>query len=93
MAREIAATTINAFFNLLYILIIIRVVLSWFQISRRNVLIDLVYALTEPLLAPVRALLRKSPLGGGSGMMMDLSPLVLILFIMLIRNILLGFTI
>jgi len=92
MARDIAATTINAFFNLLYVLIIIRVVLSWFQISRRNVLIDLVYALTEPILAPVRTLLRKSPLGG-SGSMIDLSPLVLILIIMLVRNILLGFTI
>jgi len=92
MARDIAATTINAFFYLLYILIVVRVVLSWFQITRRNVLIDLVYALTEPILVPVRALLRKSPLGG-SGSMIDLSPLVLILIIMLVRNILLGFTV
>lgn len=91
MASAIVVT-INIFVNLLYLLIMIRVVFSWVQISRRHVLVDLLYALTEPLLNPVRVLLRKSPLGG-PGMMMDLSPLVLILIITLVRNILVGFII
>lgn len=89
MARVIVIT-INTLENLLYILIAVRVVISWVRISRRHVLVDLVYALTEPLLIPVRALLRKSPLGG-PGMTLDLSPLVLIIIIALIRNIIVGF--
>ncbi|MDR2649993.1 MAG: YggT family protein [Clostridiales bacterium] len=85
-------TAIDCFVNLLYILIAIRAVFSWVQFSRRNILIDLVYTLTEPLLAPIRSLFRKSPLGG-PGVRLDLSPLVLFLLITLVRNIILGFII
>ena len=87
---RVLVITIDIFVNLLYLLIIFRVVLSWIRPSRRNVFIDLVYALTEPLLAPIRALLRKSPLGG-TGMSLDLSPLVLFLLINLAKNIIMGF--
>ena len=90
MTRDVLEITINVFVNLLYLLIVIRVVLSLVQFSRRNALIDLVYNLTEPLLAPIRTLLRKSPLGG-SGTRLDLSPLVLYLLIYLAKNIILGF--
>ena len=81
---------IETFVNLLYLLIIIRAVIIWVQFSRRNIFFDMVYSLTEPLLAPVRARLRKSPLGG-AGQAFDLSPLVLILLVNLARNIILGF--
>ena len=90
MTREVLIITVNTFVNLLYLLIVIRVALTWFRISSRNVLIDLVYTLTEPLLAPIRALLRKYPLDG-LGTRLDLSPLVLFLLITLIKNIVIGF--
>ena len=90
MTRDVLRITVDTFVNLLYLLIVIRAVLSWIRLSRRNFLVDVVYALTEPLLAPIRALLRKSPLGG-SGMSLDLSPLVLFLLISLVKNIILGF--
>jgi len=89
MAR-ILSYTVDILVNLMYLLIIIRVILSWVQLSRRNVFIDLVYALTEPLLAPIRALLRKSPLAG-PGIPLDLSPFVLFLIISLVKNIVKGF--
>jgi len=92
MTREVLIITINTFVNLLYLLIVIRVVLSWIRFSRRNVLTDLVNALTEPLLSPIRALLRKTPLGG-SGTTLDLSPFVLFLMINLAKNIIMGFII
>ena len=91
MAR-ILSDTVDIFVNLLYLLIVIRVVLSWIRFSRRNMFINLVYALTEPLLAPIRALLRKFPMGGLS-MPLDLSPLVLFLIITLMKNIIKGFII
>ncbi|MDR1558513.1 MAG: YggT family protein [Clostridiales bacterium] len=86
----ILTTAIDCVVNALFLLIVIRVVLSLVRFSRRNVLTDLVYTLTEPLLAPIRSLLRKTPLGG-TGMSLDLSPLVLFLLITLVRNIILGF--
>jgi len=58
--------------------------------ARHNIFIDTVYSLTEPLLAPVRALLRQSPLGA-PGMAVDLSPFALFLLIDLARNIMKGF--
>jgi YggT family protein len=91
MAR-ILAIAIDYFTNVIYILILVRVVLSWLPISRDNAIVRFVYNLTEPLLAPIRGLLDKSPLGG-SGMMLDLSPLVLFLIITLVKNILVGFLI
>jgi len=82
--------TIGVFVRLLYILIFIRIILSFLQYSRRNIFTDAVQILTEPLLAPVRALLRKSPLGA-RGVTPELSPFVLLLIISLARNIIVGF--
>ena len=89
MAR-ILSEAVDIFVRLLYLLIFIRVILTFIRFSRRNVFIDIIYALTEPLLAPVRALLRKSPLGA-PGLTFDLSPFALYLLINLTRNIVVGF--
>ena len=89
-SASVLSVAVETFVNLLYLLIIIRAVILWVQYPHRNIFIDLVYTLTEPLLAPVRARLRKSPLGG-TGQALDLSPLVLILLINLARNIIQGF--
>lgn len=56
-------------------LILIRVLLSWFPVNRNNPIINIIYILTEPILEPIRRLLNKSPLGG-SGMMLDFSPVI-----------------
>lgn len=66
--------------------ILIRVLLSWLPIDRDNPIVRLVYSLSEPLLQPIRNLLRKSPLG--DGMMIDFSPVILILILQGIQTIL-----
>ena len=81
---------VDVLVRLLYLLIIIRVVMSLLRFSRRNIFTDVIYGLTEPLLAPIRALLRKSPLGA-PGLTLDLSPFALYLLINLTRNIIMGF--
>ena len=58
----------------LELLIIVRVVLSYIERdpTRRSAFSEFVFALTEPILAPIRRLL---PQGGG----FDFSPLIVIL--------------
>jgi len=83
--------TVNTFFKLLEFLILARVILSWIPIGRNNTLVQVLYALTEPILSPIRSLLDKSPLGG---MMLDFSAwfaMILLYFIqMIVVNIFLG---
>ena len=76
------------FTNFIYILILLRVLISWFRISENNAIVRLLYVLTEPILSPIRSLIRKSPLGG-PGMVLDFSPIIAYFLVMLIRQLLL----
>ncbi|MFA5564780.1 MAG: YggT family protein [Acidimicrobiia bacterium] len=70
------------------IILLARVVLSWFPISRGSFLegvASLLYALTEPLLGPLRRVLPPVRLGG---MGLDLSPLIVFFGINILREIL-----
>lgn len=69
--------------NIYDLLILIRCLLSFVAMGAQNKFTDFIYGVTEPLLAPVRALLSKTPLGN---MMLDFSPVVVILLL----NLLLG---
>jgi len=71
---------------ILEVLIIVRIVISWLPVPRDNQLVDLLYKLTEPILAPVRNLLEKSALGKNS--MIDFSPVIVFLLIGLIKSVL-----
>lgn len=71
---EILASAVSIFFNLLFFAILVRCIISWLPLSRNNFLVRIVYALTEPILGPIRRLIEKSPLGGG--MMIDFSPVI-----------------
>jgi YggT family protein len=51
------------------IVIVVRVIMSWIQVSHTNPIVGLVYSLTEPVLDPVRRIL---PNMGG----FDISPIV-----------------
>lgn len=56
----------------LWILVLGRVILSWVDPTGRNALSQYVFAMTEPLLAPIRRLLPRTG-------MFDFSPLILML--------------
>lgn len=80
---------INLFFGLIESLIFIRIILSWLPINRDNKYIRSLIMLTEPVLGPIRKMIKKSIFGGGN-MMLDFSPLIAIVLIDLIKNILKG---
>ena len=69
---------INTIFFILYMAIVIRIVISWVDADPYNQIVQIVYSVTEPLLAPFRAL----PLKFGG---MDFSP-ILAFFVLKIVN-------
>ena len=73
---------INIAFEILTIIIFIRVILSWFPHNPYQPLIKLIYQLSNPILNPIRNIV--SPIGG-----IDISPIILIFIIQLIKNIIL----
>lgn len=62
------------------IVLLIAVILSWLPVDRRQPLARAVRSLTEPALAPIRRVL--PPMRG-----LDLSPLVLLVVLRILRNI------
>jgi len=60
---------------------VVAVILSWVPVRRSNPLVTLVRRLTEPVLAPLRALL--PPMGG-----VDFSPMLLLLVLQFLKQIL-----
>lgn len=80
--------------QLLNVLILIRVMLSWFPVKPENKLVRFIYMTTEPILGTIRGLINKSPLGG-PGLMIDFSPIFAYLMVQLvtsfIANILISF--
>ncbi|NPV91450.1 MAG: YggT family protein [Firmicutes bacterium] len=71
---------VNLVFEVLYILIIIRCVLSFIRHDPYNPLIKLVYQLTEPLLSPFRKLMRP-------GMGIDFSPILAFLVLQILERV------
>lgn len=73
-------SAIGIFVRVINFLVFIRVIMSWFPVNNSNALVRLLYALTEPILGPVRSIIQKSPLGG-PGMMIDFSPIIALFFL------------
>ena len=69
--------------------LVIRVLLSWVPIPKNNVLVTLLYQVTEPILAPIRAIIEKSPIG--RNMYVDFSPLIAFILLDLVRSIVARF--
>jgi YggT family protein len=68
-------TAIDYFGKVIETAILIRVIMSWIRISDRNPVYGIVFAVTEPILSPIRRAIFKSPLGG-SGLQLDFSPII-----------------
>ena len=73
---------INIAFQILIMIILIRIILSWFPHNPYNPLIRIVYQISNPILNPIRHVI--SPIGG-----LDISPIIAIFIIQLIKNIIL----
>lgn len=70
--------------------LIIRVLLSWLPISNNNRFVDMLYTITEPVLGPIRNLLRRSSFLNNSMLsMIDFSPIVAFVLCDIVRNVIL----
>lgn len=67
------------------LIVLVAVVLSWLNLSEDNPLVRITRALTEPVLAPIRRIL--PDIGG-----LDLSAMVLLMLLRLLRTFLLATT-
>ena len=76
-------TFINILFYVLWAAILGRVILSWINLSPQNPIVVLIYGITEPILAPIRRVL---PSMG----MLDLSPMIALIVLIVIQRILLS---
>jgi len=70
-------------FKVIYFLLVIRIVLSWFIADSYNSTVSTLYAVTDPILAPFR----KLPLQIGG---LDLSPIVAFLAISFLDHFVVG---
>lgn len=61
------------------ILIFIRVLISWIPVDRNNRLIDALFQLTEPVLAPIRRIMPRTG-------MIDFSPVIALLILSFIER-------
>ena len=73
---------INISFEILTYIIFIRVILSWFSHNPYQPIIKLIYQISDTILSPIRSIV--SPIGG-----VDISPIIAIFMIQLIKNIIL----
>jgi YggT family protein len=70
-------------FRIVYFLLVVRIILSWFQVNPYSELVQILYRITEPILAPFRRL----PLRLG---MIDFSPILAFIALSFLENIVVG---
>ena len=74
---------VSILFQILVLAILVRALLSWFNLPPGNPIVNLLYDITEPILAPLR---RVVPRIG----MMDITPVVAILLLQFIQRVLID---
>ena len=77
------AALVEAIGTLLYLIILARILLSWFpNVSRENTVVSFIYFMSEPILAPIRRMLPTTSV-------FDFAPMLAIILIFIIQEILL----
>lgn len=87
MPFSIIVRTIDVIFQLLFIFILVRVVLSFIQIPVNNItrpILTFIYDITEPILKLVRNVIPPIMVGG---MGLDLSPVIAMILLNIIQAI------
>ena len=70
---------VSIIFNILYFILVIRIIISWVGADPYNEIVRIVYKITDPLLAPFRAL----PLRLGA---IDFTPIVAFLVLSILKS-------
>jgi len=71
---------VNILFEVLTLAVLARVVLSWFRVDPHNRLLQILFQVTEPVLAPIRRII--PPVG-----MIDITPIVALLILQVAQRI------
>jgi len=74
---------VNLLFTLLNLAILARVLLSWVRVNPYHPAVELLYRITEPILAPLR---RVIPSIG----MVDISPVIALILLQIIQEVLVA---
>ena len=80
---NLLADFVDLVFTLLSLAILARVLLSWVRVSPYHPAVELLYQITDPILAPLRRII--PPVG-----MMDISPIIAMLLLQIIQQVLLS---
>lgn len=78
---QVLYTTVDIFFNIILLLILVRIILSWLPQLRYNQIAEFVFGITEPILSPFQRII--PPIG-----MIDISPMVAIITLYVLQFIL-----
>jgi len=70
---------VSIIFNILYFILVVRIIISWVGADPYNEIVRIVYMVTDPLLAPFRAL----PLRLGA---IDFTPVVAFLVLSVLKS-------
>jgi YggT family protein len=73
------ALLVSLVFNILYFILVIRIVLSWVNPDPYNEIVQVIYKVSDPILMPFRRL----PLQAGG---IDFSPIVAFIVLSVLRN-------
>jgi YggT family protein len=74
---------IEMVFKLIYFVLVIRIILSWVNPDPYNQIVQFIYKITEPILAPFRRII--PPIG-----MIDISPIVVFIALAFVERLLTG---
>lgn len=77
------ALLVSLIFNILYFLLVIRIILSWVGADPYNEIVQIIYKITGPILAPFQRL----PLQMGG---IDFSPIIAFLAVSVLKNFLVN---
>jgi YggT family protein len=72
---------INILLNVYYLILVARVLLSWFRVDPYSPLVRFLYTVTEPILEPIRAVLPQTG-------MIDFSPMVAMVLVFALQQVL-----
>ena len=92
LTRDDVAEYVSALFLVYLVLILINVLLSWVPRMPYNralhAVVDFVTETTNPYINLLRRIL--PPIGGGGGFALDLSPIIAIIVLMIVRAVVVG---
>lgn len=81
--KQILIWSVSKFFSIIYILMFVRIALSWVRVSPYNKVVNTIYQLTDPILEPFKRLIDRFGINTG---MIDFSPLIAYLVLQFVEK-------